>query len=304
MRRGRSRCWSPGGFTSTRRERPRLSSTTRARARLIFSCGWHITRDGQDVYSRKFKALVKAVSWLGRLVRAVDVDDQVEACRRVFASGTRWTVVRGVDPRSPGHRRLPHALGARIRGCPGRSHSVVRRTAFSGPTQRLEPDTFPAIGSVRPACRFRGCAAGGKPQSLRAGSPGAPAGNALVVAVARGENAVDQRRAATAQATVSRFCLAGGANYLLKVSPAWTLETDSGQVAWGSNSNGMRRRRSSTTSGLVCASTMPSRCFGTRWRSCLLTRTTRTLRHERLWWGTRPAGFWSYHSLSDGVAFA
>jgi uncharacterized protein YbjT (DUF2867 family) len=29
-------------------------------ARLIFSCGWHITRDGQDVYSRTFKALVKA----------------------------------------------------------------------------------------------------------------------------------------------------------------------------------------------------------------------------------------------------
>ena len=24
-------------------------------ARLVFSCGWHITRDGQDVYSRMFK---------------------------------------------------------------------------------------------------------------------------------------------------------------------------------------------------------------------------------------------------------
>src|SRR5919202_3254250 len=28
-------------------------------ARLVFSCGWHITRDGQDVYSRKLKVLVK-----------------------------------------------------------------------------------------------------------------------------------------------------------------------------------------------------------------------------------------------------
>jgi hypothetical protein len=64
-------------------------------ARLIFSCGWHITRDGQDVYSRKFKAEVKAFGWLGRLFRIVDLDDQVEACRRVFASETRWTVVRG-----------------------------------------------------------------------------------------------------------------------------------------------------------------------------------------------------------------
>jgi hypothetical protein len=24
-------------------------------ARLVFSCGWHITRDGQDVYSLKLK---------------------------------------------------------------------------------------------------------------------------------------------------------------------------------------------------------------------------------------------------------
>ncbi len=39
-------------------------------ARLIFSCGWHITRDGQDVYSRTFKAIVKASSWFGRLFRA------------------------------------------------------------------------------------------------------------------------------------------------------------------------------------------------------------------------------------------
>jgi hypothetical protein len=28
-------------------------------ARLVFSYGWHITLDGQDVYSRKLKALVK-----------------------------------------------------------------------------------------------------------------------------------------------------------------------------------------------------------------------------------------------------
>ncbi len=64
-------------------------------ARLVFSCGWHITRDGQDVYSRTFKGLLKAAGWLARLARVVDIDDQVEACRRIFASDTRWTVVRG-----------------------------------------------------------------------------------------------------------------------------------------------------------------------------------------------------------------
>lgn len=36
-------------------------------ARLVFSSGWHITRDGQDVYSRKLKTIVKVVGWLRRL---------------------------------------------------------------------------------------------------------------------------------------------------------------------------------------------------------------------------------------------
>ncbi|MFH8616100.1 NAD(P)-dependent oxidoreductase [Streptomyces sp. NPDC017979] len=64
-------------------------------ARLVFSCGWHITRDGKDHYSRTFTAALRVSAVLGKLVRAVEIDDQVEACRRVFASDTRWTVVRG-----------------------------------------------------------------------------------------------------------------------------------------------------------------------------------------------------------------
>src|SRR3954467_4764056 len=66
-------------------------------ARLVFSCGQHITRDGRDVYSWKVKALVSVVGRLARLVGLVDLDDQVEACRRVFESRTQWTVVRGSD---------------------------------------------------------------------------------------------------------------------------------------------------------------------------------------------------------------
>jgi len=42
-------------------------------ARLVFSCGWHITRDGQDVYSRRFKAAVKVAGWLMRLFRIADI---------------------------------------------------------------------------------------------------------------------------------------------------------------------------------------------------------------------------------------
>src|SRR3954464_6698067 len=63
-------------------------------ARLVFSCGWHITRDGQDVYSWKIKALVNVGGPLARLARFAGLDDQVEACRRLFLRGTRCIVVR------------------------------------------------------------------------------------------------------------------------------------------------------------------------------------------------------------------
>lgn len=76
-------------------------------ARLIFSCGWHITRDGRDVYSWKLKALVKIFGSLARLLRLVELDDQVEACRRIFASDTRWTVVRGSDLEEGESQGLP-----------------------------------------------------------------------------------------------------------------------------------------------------------------------------------------------------
>jgi hypothetical protein len=66
-------------------------------ARLVFSCGWHITRDGKDVYPQSLKKEEKVARLLGRLTHLVDIDDQVEACRRIFASEARWTVVRGSD---------------------------------------------------------------------------------------------------------------------------------------------------------------------------------------------------------------
>jgi uncharacterized protein YbjT (DUF2867 family) len=51
-------------------------------ARLVFSCGWHITRDGRDAYSWRFRALVRVFRWIARLTRVAELDDQVEACRR------------------------------------------------------------------------------------------------------------------------------------------------------------------------------------------------------------------------------
>src|SRR4051795_6965090 len=76
-------------------------------ARLVFSCGWHITRDGQDVYSWRLKTLVGVGGRLARLARFADLDDQVEACRRIFASDTRWTVVRGSDLEEDDSQGLP-----------------------------------------------------------------------------------------------------------------------------------------------------------------------------------------------------
>src|SRR5512143_1692836 len=61
-------------------------------ARLIFSCGWHITLDGKDVYPASLMREEMIARWFGRLTRIVDIDDQVEACRRVFASEALWTV--------------------------------------------------------------------------------------------------------------------------------------------------------------------------------------------------------------------
>src|SRR5436305_7420432 len=66
-------------------------------ARLVFSCGWHITRDGQDHYSWRFRARVWVLGAAFRLSRMGTLADQVEATRRIFASDTRWTVVRGSD---------------------------------------------------------------------------------------------------------------------------------------------------------------------------------------------------------------
>ena len=98
-------------------------------ARLVFSCGWHITRDGNDVYSWKLKALVNVGGRLARLARFADLDDQVEACRRVFASDTRWTVVRGSDLEEGASQGLP--VWSRHVGDPILRSNLTRRVDFA-----------------------------------------------------------------------------------------------------------------------------------------------------------------------------
>jgi hypothetical protein len=98
-------------------------------ARLVFSCGYHITRDGQDVYSWKVKALVKVAGRIARLFRLIDLDDQVEACRRIFASDTRWTVVRGSDLEDGESQGLP--VWSRHVGDPILESNLTRRVDFA-----------------------------------------------------------------------------------------------------------------------------------------------------------------------------
>jgi putative NAD(P)-binding protein len=99
------------------------------RARLVFSCGWHITRDGQDVYPWKLRAMVRIGGPLARLARFADLGDQVQACREVFASLTRWTVVRGSDLEEGDSQGLP--LWSRHVGDPILRSNRTRRIDFA-----------------------------------------------------------------------------------------------------------------------------------------------------------------------------
>jgi len=98
-------------------------------ARLIFSCGWHITRDGKDVYPPSLKREEKITRWLTRIIPFVDIDDQVEACRRIFASDTLWTVVRGSDLEEGESQGLP--VWSRHVGDPILSSNLTRRVDFA-----------------------------------------------------------------------------------------------------------------------------------------------------------------------------
>lgn len=133
-------------------------------ARLIFSCGWHISRDGQDQYSWKFRAAVRVVTVLARLVRAVEIDDQVEACRRIFASDRTWTVVRGSDLEEGESQGLP--VWSRHVGDPILDSNLTRRVDFAlFMVAALTDDTLiqeaPAIvGRHTPSARAHAAIAG------------------------------------------------------------------------------------------------------------------------------------------------
>ncbi len=126
-------------------------------ARLIFSCGWHITRDGLDKFSNSLKWQERAARWIDSLTRLLDIDDQIEACRRVFASNTRWTVVRGSDLEEGESQGLP--VWSKHVGDPMLASNITRRVDYAlFMVAALENDTLvqeaPAIvGCATPSAR-------------------------------------------------------------------------------------------------------------------------------------------------------
>ncbi len=98
-------------------------------ARLIFSCGWHISKDGKDVYSRKFKAFEKVFTVLGKFFRLVEINDQIDACDCIFNSDTAWTVVRGSDLEEGESQGLP--VWSQHVGDPILKSNLTRRVDFA-----------------------------------------------------------------------------------------------------------------------------------------------------------------------------
>lgn len=98
-------------------------------ARLVFSCGWHISCDGSDIYPWKFKLFISIFGWFARVIRFADINDQVEACRRVFASNRQWTVVRGSNLEEGKSQGTP--LWSRHVGDPILETNLTRRVDFA-----------------------------------------------------------------------------------------------------------------------------------------------------------------------------
>ena len=98
-------------------------------ARLVFSCGWHISRDGRDRYPWTFRAQLAVFGLVARLLRIADLRDQEEACRRVFASDARWSVVRGSDLEEGASDGLP--VWSRHVGDPVLASNRTKRIDFA-----------------------------------------------------------------------------------------------------------------------------------------------------------------------------
>lgn len=98
-------------------------------ARLVFSCGWHISRDGLDRQSLSLRLQLLLMRPLLRLLRVADIGDQERAAAAIFASPRDWTVVRGSDLEEGPSEGLP-VWSAHV-GDPVLAANRTRRTDFA-----------------------------------------------------------------------------------------------------------------------------------------------------------------------------
>jgi len=98
-------------------------------ARLVFSCGWHISRDGLDRYPLSLRLQMRIIPRLVRFLRIADIGDQERAAAAIFASPHDWTVVRGSDLEEGPSEGLP-VWSAHV-GDPVLASNRTRRTDFA-----------------------------------------------------------------------------------------------------------------------------------------------------------------------------
>jgi len=98
-------------------------------ARLVFSCGWHISRDNRDVYALRFKLMVRLFEKIARWLRIADLSDQEAACAMIFASDKAWTVVRASDLEEGPSQGMP--IWRRHVGDPALKRNILRRIDFA-----------------------------------------------------------------------------------------------------------------------------------------------------------------------------
>lgn len=98
-------------------------------ARLIFSCGWHISIDRKDRYSIGLRLIVSVFGRMARWVRFADLDDQVRAFDLIFASQRKWTAVRGSSLEEGPSQGLP--IWRDRAHDPSLSSDIMRRTDFA-----------------------------------------------------------------------------------------------------------------------------------------------------------------------------
>ena len=106
------------------RARPRRARST---ARVLLRLAHHARRPGR--LHLEAQGAGERRRRLARLVRFADLDDQVKATRRIFASDTRWTVVRGSKLEEGVSEGLP--VWSRHVGDPVLQSDITRRVDFA-----------------------------------------------------------------------------------------------------------------------------------------------------------------------------